>query len=814
MRSRSLAFGLLATCLCFGFFQTRAIAQICPPNIDFENGDFNGWKCYIGRTASIGGQNVITLNETSPDPNHHQMFTANSGAPNDPYGDFPVNCPNGSGYSIKLGNTSGGGQAEGVSYEFTIPAGQNNYSLIYYYAVVFQQPNHQHHQQPRMEIEISNLSDQTTVGCASFTFIAQGSSLPGFNVSPTRFDTIPVLYKDWTAASIDLSGLAGKRIQLFFKTADCTFQRHFGYAYIDVNTECDGKLVGATYCKDDTAVNVVAPYGYAGYTWYDSTLTNILGSQQVLTLKPPPPSGTIFSVKLEPYNGYGCPQTLQVELKDTLSVKANAGPDKVACNNKPEQIGSPPKPGLVYEWSPTRGLSNPYISNPLANPTINTTYIVTARNSGGGCANQDTVIVIAALLDDSLQLVGKDNFCIGSGDSAVLVVQPTDTIRWYKNNVVIAGANKPTYKVTATGEYHAVLKSKGGCTLTTKKRTININSVPTVAFAANTPNQCLVGNQFIFANNSTNAVGSMQYQWTFGDGNISPVKDAQHSYATSGTYQVKLIVNSSTVCKDSLETTIQVYQNAMADFSVKPTCMNLPVQIINNTYDTLAFPAYYIWNLGNGQMSTLRNPVPPVFPITGNFTISLSVYTDQCPFPYVTQRKVVTIDKPRPAISYPIKYALIDYPLPLQARNFGISALWSPGTFLNTPASYNPVFTGLSEQLYKIAITTSTGCLTVDTQVVKTVKEIMIFVPTAFTPNSDGKNDFLRPILMGIDYIKTFQIYNRWGQMVYQTTKDQPGWNGMVGGITQGTQTYVWFIEAIGVDGKTYSKKGTSLLLR
>ena len=97
------------------------------------------------------------------------MFSS-PGAGLDPYGGFPINCPNGSGRSIKLGNDAGGGLAEGISYEFTIPAGQNEYSLIYHYAVVFQDPNHQQFEQPRMEIEITNVTDNRIIDCSSFTF--------------------------------------------------------------------------------------------------------------------------------------------------------------------------------------------------------------------------------------------------------------------------------------------------------------------------------------------------------------------------------------------------------------------------------------------------------------------------------------------------------------------------------------------------------------------------------------------------------------------------------------------------------------------
>jgi hypothetical protein len=132
-------------------------AQSCPPNIDFEKGNFDGWTCYTGRTAAIGDRNEISLSRTSgPVWNSHTMYTPDSKEV-DPFGKFPVICPNGSGHSIRLGSTEAGGHAEGVSYEFTIPPNENSYTLIYNYAVVFQSPNHREIEQPRMEIEITML---------------------------------------------------------------------------------------------------------------------------------------------------------------------------------------------------------------------------------------------------------------------------------------------------------------------------------------------------------------------------------------------------------------------------------------------------------------------------------------------------------------------------------------------------------------------------------------------------------------------------------------------------------------------------------
>jgi len=148
--------------LCPGFFSARA--QDCPNNIDFETGTFNGWTCYIGSSAAVNGQNVIYLSPTpGPIPNRQTMYSRSSLGALDEYGGFPVNCPNGSGYSVRLGNNIAGTEAEGLSYEFTIPANQNIYSLIYHYAVVFQDPNHEIYQQPRLVIQITNVTDNSLI---------------------------------------------------------------------------------------------------------------------------------------------------------------------------------------------------------------------------------------------------------------------------------------------------------------------------------------------------------------------------------------------------------------------------------------------------------------------------------------------------------------------------------------------------------------------------------------------------------------------------------------------------------------------------
>src|SRR5687767_8770767 len=83
----------------------------CPPNLNFEEGTFNGWQTYTGNVAAVANQNVMFLAPTAaPVVKRHEMLSAVPGDGIDPFGKFPVNCPNGSGHSIKLGNSTGGGQ--------------------------------------------------------------------------------------------------------------------------------------------------------------------------------------------------------------------------------------------------------------------------------------------------------------------------------------------------------------------------------------------------------------------------------------------------------------------------------------------------------------------------------------------------------------------------------------------------------------------------------------------------------------------------------------------------------------------------------
>ena len=89
-----------------------------------------------------------------------------------------------------------------------------------------------------------------------------------------------------------------------------------------------------------------------------------------------------------------------------------------------------------------------------------------------------------------------------------------------------------------------------------------------------------------------------------------------------------------------------------------------------------------------------------------------------------------------------------------------------------------------------------------------------LFVPNAFTPNSDGLNDVFRPVFIGPATKFDFKIFNRWGQLVFQTNTPGKGWDGSLKSIPQPQDAYVFIITAEGGCNGKFERKGSFVLIR
>ncbi len=156
---------------------------------------------------------------------------------------------------------------------------------------------------------------------------------------------------------------------------------------------------------------------------------------------------------------------------------------------------------------------------------------------------------------------------------------------------------------------------------------------------------------------------------------------------------------------------------------------------------------------------------------------------------------------------------VIGEPLQLNGRGADLYE-WTPSTYLNRNDIKNPIANLPNSYSYQLKVYTPEGCYDLDTINIKVFQtKPEIFVPNAFRPDG-SQNNRLRPIPVGITQMEYFRVFNRWGQLVFQTTQHGAGWDGSLGGKPQDSGLYVWEVRGKDYTGKTVIKKGVAMLIR
>jgi gliding motility-associated-like protein len=479
--------GLKFLFILFLFTGFKCLGQA--PNIGFEDGTFNHWDCYIGEIDRMGNINVAL---SGPIDNRHTIIDKSSANVIDPFGRFHILCPNGSKYSVRLGNSDTGRQAERVTYTLTVPKGIS-YSIILNYAVVLQNPGHAPYEQPRFTAKIYDVTDDKYLNCPAFDFIAS-SNLPGFKQGPGN-----VTYKDWTAATINLSGYPGKTVRLEFTTNDCSRGGHFGYAYLDVNENIGSPITGNAYCLGQNTINLTAPYGFAGYSWYNADMSQLVSEGRIFKISPPPPDMTKYSLVVFPYNGLGCVDTLfttvnkidhgfKLKVVDTLFGCPGIGADLTAAS---VTAGSSDSTTFSYYID---SLAVSYLPNPNK-VTASGVYYIQGVNTEG-CSN---ILPVRVSVDPPVINVADPQpvYFPGFVDlSTTYKHYPGSTYSYYRD----AEATKPVSNfatIIASGTYFIKAVNKTGCDTVVKVNVV-IDPPPYTITAPNTftPNNDGVNDYF------------------------------------------------------------------------------------------------------------------------------------------------------------------------------------------------------------------------------------------------------------------------------------------------------------------------------
>lgn len=153
----------------------------------------------------------------------------------------------------------------------------------------------------------------------------------------------------------------------------------------------------------------------------------------------------------------------------------------------------------------------------------------------------------------------------------------------------------------------------------------------------------------------------------------------------------------------------------------------------------------------------------------------------------------------------------------LQASPSGYNYTWTPSNGLSSLTSATTIASPDATTTYKVTYTSPNGCLKTDSVTVYVVEIICgdpdVYVPNAFSPNGDGKNDVLYVRGNFIESL-VFRVYDRWGELVFETTDQSQGWDGMYKGKPSDPAVFDYYLETICWTGDKYFKKGNITLIR
>jgi gliding motility-associated-like protein len=322
--------------------------------------------------------------------------------------------------------------------------------------------------------------------------------------------------------------------------------------------------------------------------------------------------------------------------------------------------------------------------------------------------------------------------------------------------------------------------------------------------------------QFINQSTGANPNNPNAYSWDFGvpdvNSDTSHQKEPEFTYPDTGTYAVKLVVNRGSTCSDSITRLVKVYPYLKAEFDYDGLpCPNTPIQFNNHTESTFKPVNFTNWNFGDGNSTSDENPIHS-YSSGGTYPVTLvSKNVKGC---IDTATHNIQIENFRPFAGNDT--IIVKGESIIFNATGGSVYTWTPSTYLNNPNVRNPIgyYPDTTKITYVVHIASEAGCEGDDSITVWVVNQSAIFVPSAFSPNGDGRNDILRPIGIGYRDVNYFRVYNRWGQAVFYGTKFNEGWDGSYQGRTADIGTYFWVLSITDRFGNETTMKGDATLIR
>jgi gliding motility-associated-like protein len=504
--------------------------------------------------------------------------------------------------------------------------------------------------------------------------------------------------------------------------------------------------------------------------------------------------------------------------RDTIKIfgaKAEFGLDKtVLCNNGTIQFRDSSITSDIISnitWNFGDGNSVSGIKNPVHTYTATGAYTVRLTVSTlNNCTNsKDTVVKVVP--SPQVNISGNLAYCAPASINlnGNWLNPDTSSMNWaWKIDTVVARTQNLTSLILNNPNTYTtwfVATNSSGCA-DSSSAVITVNQVPSVD-AGKDSTICL-GNSLVLLPSGAN-----NYLWTPAI-NLSCTNCENPS--ASPTDKIKYYVTGTSLenCSNTDSVTITV----LKPFTITATgndtiCINQSVQLNARTADS------YLWTPSTGlSNASIANPVASplvttTYTVTGfdqyrcfssSADVTITVYEP----PVINAGRDTTINAGSSAQLLPTLSGSIS------------SLLWTPATGLSCTTCPNPVATPLKTTTYRLTARNPGVCISTDeVTVVVLCDKNKIFIPNAFTPNGDNLNDLFYISGTGITSVKSFRIYDRWGNKVFERTNfdaNDPafGWNGIYKSQEVAPGVFNYIAEIACSDGSTIPVQGNVTVIR
>ncbi len=459
-----------------------------------------------------------------------------------------------------------------------------------------------------------------------------------------------------------------------------------------------------------------------------------------------------------------------------FSYKPSAGADKFICVGSNIQLNV--SGGDYYTWTPSAGLSCTDCPNPLASPIVTTTYVIASG-------------------------------CIPSGDTIVVNVNPTpiasvtsDTSICAGRNVTLTAGNGPLYfwsngattafitvSPASPTSFSVIVSGGPGCDDTAY---VNVNVNPPLNVSISSNSSICSGDSVLVSATS----GAAMYSWSNGNTTSSFM-----THPAVGNITYSLVVSNG-FCADTLQTTINVAQMPIANAGNDDTICRGQNLTLNGTGGS-----NYLWSTGSTSASIT---ISPIITIPYTLTVSNGACSD------VDLVNIVVVSPPS-VIANSNTTIIIGASVTISAVSVGgINFQWSPSSGLSCVNCAYPVASPIITTTYFVTTTDINGCTATDSVIIIVdVKCGEVFIPNAFSPNGDAENDVFF-VLANTTCVKEFlfRIYDRWGEIVFETTDIKSGWDGFFRDKKLNAAVFAYQLNMVSVDNTTIARSGNITLVR